>query len=63
MVLTIRGLMGYVDGTEKRPDGSDPLALEMWLVREMEAKAQILLTLLASYSVVPFPTSPRWSRS
>ena len=91
--------MGYVDGTEKQPDGSDPLALETWLVREMEAKAQILLTLkdeplsgvlyintaeeawkklkehyegrdskrlltlLASYSVVPFPTSPRWSRS
>ena len=45
MVLTIRGLMGYVDGTEKRPDGSDPLALETWLVREMEAKARILLTL------------------
>ena len=37
--------MGYVDGTEKQPNGSDLLTLETWLVQEMEAKVQILLIL------------------
>ncbi|KIK72233.1 hypothetical protein PAXRUDRAFT_181098 [Paxillus rubicundulus Ve08.2h10] len=30
-VLNIRGLIGLINGTELKPDGSDPLALENWL--------------------------------
>jgi hypothetical protein len=34
-----------VDGTEKKPDASDPMALENWLLWDKEARAQITLTL------------------
>ena len=34
-----------VDGTEKKPDAMDPTALENWLLRDKEARAQITLTL------------------
>jgi len=44
-VLTVWRLWKIVDGSEKKPDGSDLDALEEWLERNEEAHAQITLTL------------------
>ncbi|KIK73446.1 hypothetical protein PAXRUDRAFT_178386, partial [Paxillus rubicundulus Ve08.2h10] len=32
MILNIQGLIGLIDDTELKPDGSDPLALKNWLI-------------------------------
>ncbi|KIK91779.1 hypothetical protein PAXRUDRAFT_38013, partial [Paxillus rubicundulus Ve08.2h10] len=44
-VLNLRGLMGLINGTESKPDPSNPLVLENWVIRDKEAQAQITLTL------------------
>src|SRR5882757_3287474 len=44
-VLTVQWLWKIVDGSEKKPDTSDPDVLEEWLEKNEEAHAQITLTL------------------
>ena len=44
-MLTVRQLWKIVDGSEKKPDASDPDVLEEWLEKNEEAHAQITLTL------------------
>src|SRR5882757_7303891 len=44
-VLTIQWLWKVVDGSEMKPDTSDPNALEEWLDKNEDAHAQIMLML------------------
>lgn len=44
-VLDIRGLLEIVNGTETKPDDTQPIQQADWLIRDKEARAQITLTL------------------
>lgn len=63
IVLSQRGLLSLVDGSEPEPDGKDPAVLLLWKDRNSKAIAQIALNLVGELVLNIPPTAKElWDR-